>query len=180
LVVHIKTKLERPFQFLPKEITINTLKTKCDFASHETLITKGEMIAMQGWWKAGDECRKHFTKANGTPNRSAYAIAAGKVAKKNEVDTIRKYVGAILTAQDMGYTLDYFLSNKLGIDHVLATVNGKGERKVVAPAKPTRKNAEAKAYEAIMATKEYKALPARARKAIQLLAKGEAFSTVSL
>jgi hypothetical protein len=180
LVVHIKTKLERPFQFLLKEITINTKQTKCDFASHEILITKGEMTVMSGWWKAADECRKHFTKANGTPNRSAYAIAAGKVAKKNEVDTIRKYVGAILTAQDMGYTLDWFIKNELGIDHVLATVNGKGERKVVVPAKPTRKNAEAKAYEAIMATKEYKALPARARKAIQLLAKGEAFSTVSL
>ena len=172
--------MERPFQFQPKEITINTLKTKCDFASHETLILKGEMIALQGWWKAGDECRKHFTKANGTPNRSAYASDAFKVAKKNTEGTIRKYVGAILVAQDMGYTLDWFLTNKLGIDHVLATVEGKGERKVVAPTKATRKNAEQKAYEAAFATKEFKALPARARKALQLLAKGEAFSTVSL
>lgn len=159
---------------------MNTKSNPCNFADHEIQILKGEMIALQGWWKAGVECRKHFTKANGTPNRSAYAVAAGKVAKKNEVDTIRKYVGAILTAQDMGYTLDYFLKNKLGIDHVLATVAGKGERKIAEPVKPTRKSAEQKAYEAMFATKEFKALPARARKALQLLAKGEAFSTVSL
>lgn len=159
---------------------MTTKSIPCNFADHEIQILKGEMIALQGWWKAGDECRKHFTKANGTPNRTAYAKAAGKVAKKNEVDTIRKYVGAILTAQEMGYTLDWFLANKLGIDHVLATVAGKGERKIVAPVKATRKSAEQKAFEAMFATKEFKALPAKARKAMQLLAKGEAFSTVSL
>ena len=124
-MVHIKTKLIRPYQFLPKEITINTLKTACDFAAHEILITKGEKIALKGWWKAGNECRKRFTKENGAPNPTAYAKAAGKVANDNTEATIRQYVGAIISAQDMGYTIDEFK----GIDHLRATVRGAGQRK---------------------------------------------------
>ena len=124
-MVHIKTKLIRPYQFLPKEITINTLKTACNFAAHEILITKGEKISLKGWWNAATECRKRYIKENGSPNPSAYAKAAGKVASDNTEATIRQYVSAVLTAQDMGYTIDEFK----GIDHLRATVRNAGQRK---------------------------------------------------
>jgi len=98
--------------------------TRVEFSKHESLITKGEVIALKGWWHAADECVK---KCDG--NASAYARLAAKQARKNTEGTIRVFVGAVRRAQEMGYTLDYFVSNDLGIEHVRATVAGKGERK---------------------------------------------------
>jgi hypothetical protein len=129
----ITIKLKAPFQFQPKEITINTLKTACNFAAHEILITNGEKTSLKGWWRAGVECRKHFTKSNGAPNPTAYAKSASKVANDNLEGTIRVYVTAVVKVQEMGYTIDDFK----GIEHVRATVAGIGQRKVETKAEPS-------------------------------------------
>lgn len=81
---------------------------------------------MKGWWRAGIECRKHYTKDNGAPNPSAYAKAASKVADNNLESTIRVYVSAVVKVQEMGYTIDEFK----GIENLRATVAGMGQRKV--------------------------------------------------
>jgi len=126
-------KLKGHFQFLSKENTIPANKTKCDFASHEILITNGEKTSLKGWWRAGVECRKHFTKENGAPNPSAYAKAASKVANDNLEGTIRVYVSAVVKVQEMGYTIDEFK----GIEHLRATIAGMGQRKVETKAEPS-------------------------------------------
>jgi hypothetical protein len=104
----------------------------CDFASHELLITKGEQQSLKGWWKAADECRRSFRKENGSPNVSLYAKAAGKVANDNTEDTIRKYVGYCIKAQDAGYKMSEFK----GIMHLRETMCGLGNRAVVEKQEP--------------------------------------------
>jgi hypothetical protein len=129
----ITIKLKGHFQFLSKENTIPTNKTACNFAAHEILITKGEQTSLKGWWRAGVECRKHYTKDNGAPNPSAYAKAASKVADDNLEGTIRVYVSAVVKVQEMGYTIDEFK----GIEHLRTTIAGMGQRKVETKAEPS-------------------------------------------
>ncbi len=162
---------------------MKTQSTACNFAAHEKYVNAGAKTELKGWWKAAEECisNKRFHKKNGTPNVVAYAKEAAIVSYKNRklnddkyfsFNTIQQQVNACVKAIMRGNKMSEFAS----VQNVKDTYANKGVR-VVAPVK---KNADAKAYEAIMATKEYKALPAKARKAIALLAKGEAFSTVSL
>ena len=99
---------------------MKTTKRACAFAKHEVRITKGEFIALGGWWDASNECRLHYSSV------SEYAREAGKVAKANTENTIRQYIGAVAKAQELGYTMDEFL----GIEHLRACVKGNGQRKV--------------------------------------------------
>lgn len=136
---------------------------------------------MKGWWLAAQECIKSFHKKNGSANVADYARIAHAISYANRNQnkgkfhteaTIQQQVNACVKAINLGHKMDDFSSVK----NIKDTYANVGVRTVA----PVKRNTDAKAYEAIMATKEYKALPARARKAIALLAKGEAFSTVSL
>ena len=160
---------------------MKTQSTACNFAAHENKINAGALTELQGWWSAAQECIKSFHKKNGTPNVMDYARVAHAISYANRnknkgqffaQTTIQQQVNACVKAIMLGHKVTDFSSVK----NIKDTYANKGVR-VVAPVK---KNADAKAYEAIMATKEFKALPAKARKAMALLAKGEAFSTVSL
>jgi hypothetical protein len=156
----------------------------CNFADHEKLVLRGDFIALQGWWAAALECinSKEFVKKNGTPNVSAYALNAEKISKKNQkanggkfhsFNTINQQVAACVKAILLGNDINEFDS----INNVKDTYRNE---RVVKDVKPVRKSAESKAYEALYATKEFKALPAKTRKAIKLMHEGKAFSTVSL
>lgn len=101
---------------------MKTTKRTCAFAKHEVRITKGEFIALGGWWDAANECRLHYSSV------SEYARMAAKVATSNKEATIRQYVGAVAKAQEMGYTMDEFAGK--GIEHLRETVKGNGQRKV--------------------------------------------------
>lgn len=137
---------------------------RVDFRKHEALITHGEVLALKGWWRAMLECVKHFDS-----NASAYARVAAKQARANEENTIRQYVTAVKKAYEMGYTLDYFVSRELGIEHVRATVAGKGKREVRKVSNVSMPVARAQKAIKGMNRLELKAVIAEATKALKAL-----------
>ena len=90
------------------------------FVKYEVLINKGNNIALDGWWNAGQECVEHFDG-----NASAYArLASKESASKNKGKvpyseaTIRQYVSYVVRALAQGdKRKDYD-----GIDHLRATM----------------------------------------------------------
>lgn len=163
---------------------MKTQSTACNFAAHEKFVNAGAKTELKGWWKAAEECikNKRFHKKNGTPNVVAYAKEAAIISYKNRklnddkyftFNTIQQQVSACVKAILLGNKMSEFSS----VQNVKDTYRNE---RVVADVKPVRKTAESKAYEALYATKEFKALPAKTRKAIKLMHEGKAFSTVSL
>ena len=164
--------------------TTAEIKQGKKFRTHERQITQGEFTALLGWWNAALDARAMFGDGYGVA--SAYAKLVAKVATDNTENTIRQYVGACLTAMD---TINKNTGKKFvardfkGIGHLRATV--KSDKKGNKPEKfrnPTRKVTAPtrKAYEALIATAEFKALPANERKIIKMLMNGESFSTATL
>lgn len=94
---------------------MNTEKITTSFSVIEAIIAEGEARSLVGWWKAGEECVTLEVSV------STYAAAASKVAVRNTENTIRLYVGAIVRAIKLGYTLADFPDGR-GIEHVRATV----------------------------------------------------------
>lgn len=139
------------------------------FVTFEDEITSGEIIALKGWWKAAQEAIERHGLVRGCASK--YAEEAAKVATRNKENTIRQYVGALLTLIERGHTLDEFVKQGLGIEHARETARGYSTRKPV-----EKKNVKSDvAFDALFRTKEFKALPAKAQKALRLLAKGESF-----
>lgn len=132
---------------------------KTNFRTFErNYITAGEKTSLEGWWKAAEECKAHFTKKNGTPNRAAYADAAAKVAHDNNMDTIAKYVGYVLTAMvtiNVETGKVFKMNDFKGIEHLIVTVKGKGQVK----ATPKKKKSDVSPAQALLRSAEFKALP---------------------
>jgi hypothetical protein len=113
-------------------------KNKTTFGVFESIICKGESAALKGWWAAFDECEALGLSV------SAYAEEAAKVATRNTAGTIRQYIGAVKRCAGLGYTLDEFVAEGMGIDHVRATAaanatrKGKGKKAEVTPVDKAR------------------------------------------
>lgn len=103
------------------------------FATFEKDITRGEVISLQGWWKAAEECIARHGNVYGAA--SAYAREASKVAKKNTFDTIRAVVGDIMKLIEHGHTLGEFVRANQGIDHARSHA-----RKYSTKKSPTKKS----------------------------------------
>ena len=151
------------------------------FTTHEVTINKGEALALDGWWDAGVECRSLGVSA------SEYAITAAKEsARKNKggkhkpysENTIRQSVGYVLRALEQGSKKSEFD----GWIDLRKTMTGSSTKKGKAP-KPvesgTRKVTATtrKAYDALFATAEFRALPAAEKALLRKLAKGQSFHT---
>jgi hypothetical protein len=87
--------------------------TGTNYAKHQAKIDAGQLKELSGWWDAATECRK---KWNG--NAKAYGIQAEKDSvayartkpgvRAHSWNTIRQYVGAMMKAQEAGFTVDQF------------------------------------------------------------------------
>lgn len=141
------------------------------FSKFERIIRSGNKQALEGWWQAALECRELFDG-----NASTYANKAGKVAKDWKAQTIRAYVGRILRLIDIGHKVGEFKS----LEHAWETLgyySNKSKREPVVSGKRTINATTRKAYDALMSTAEFRALPAHERTLIRKLAKGESFHT---
>lgn len=148
------------------------------FTSHEVTINKGNALALDGWWSAGEEC----LALNATASEYA-RVASRESAKKNtgkrkpySEATIRQMVGYVLRAIEQGDKR----STYDGLDHLRATMTQTSTKKgkVVEPTgKRVVTRATRNAYEALMKTAEFRALPAGEKALIRKLSKGEAFHT---
>jgi hypothetical protein len=144
------------------------------------LIDAGQLTELRGWWNAGEECRKRWKG-----NASAYARQASKdseeYAKKKRVrphseTTIRQYIGAMMKAQEIGYSLRDFDC----VDDVrqrVASASTKSKREPVVSGKRTINATTRKAYDALMSTPEFRALPKHEKALIRKLRNGESFHT---
>jgi len=137
------------------------MNSKTKFATHEKAIRRGNREALNAWWNAARECRDEHDG-----NAKAYAIAASKVSADWKMNTIRQYMGELMFLMRMGHTVSEFKS----LEHARETRSQYADKKP-ALAKPKA----GVAYDALFATKEFRALPVKAQKALRLLAKGESF-----
>lgn len=103
---------------LANDRTRRVAQTK--FTKHEVLINKGNALALDGWWAAGEECRSLGVSV------SEYArLASRESARKNtgskkpySENTIRQMVGYVLRALEQGDTRKTYD----GLDHLRATM----------------------------------------------------------
>lgn len=142
------------------------------FSKHERTIRLGNKQALAGWWDAAIECRDLFDG-----NAKQYGTTAGRVAKDWKANTIRVYVGRLIKLMETGHKLSEFKS----LEHAWETLGYYSNKSKTAKPEPTGKrtiNASTrKAYDALMSTAEFRALPAHEKALIRKLAKGESFHT---
>lgn len=154
------------------------------FTRHEKGVTKGEHDSLLAWWAMAEDAVALFGDEYGVA--SQYARLVHKSATDNTEATIRQYVGAVITAMGTINTATgkHFRARDFkGIGHLRATVrSGKKGNKAEPFRNPVRKVSATtrKAYDGLMATPEFRALPAEEKKIIRMLARGENFSTALL
>ena len=154
------------------------------FARHEKIVTKGEHDSLLAWWAMAEDAIALFGDGYGVA--SQYARLVHKTAKDNTEATIRLYVGAVITAMGMINTATgkrFKARDFKGIGHLRQTVKSDKKGKVAEPFRnPVRKVSAStrKAYDDLMATPAFRALPADEKKIIRMLARGENFSTATL
>jgi hypothetical protein len=154
------------------------------FAKHERLVTAGEATSLAGWWAMAEDAVALFGNEYGVA--TAYASLVHKTAKDNKESTIRVYVTAVLTAMktiNKATGKPFRMKDFKGIGHLRDTVKSDKKGKTAEPFRhPVRKVSATtrNAYEALMKTAEFRALPAQEKKIIKMLAKGENFSTATL
>lgn len=156
-----------------------------NFRNMEKVEQKNDADTLRAWWKCANDCREMYGNVYGAP--SDYARLVAKVSQTNSENTIRQYVKAIMDVQEIintatgkKFRLTDFTKNGLGIGHVRATVaNPKKKSSKAEPFRqpPLRKVSAStrKAYEGLMATAEFRSLPADEKKFIRMLARGEHF-----
>jgi hypothetical protein len=137
------------------------MNSKTNFARHERAIRSGNKAALIAWWDAARECRDEHDG-----NAKQYALLASKVSADWKMNTIRVYVGELMFLMKQGHKVTEFKS----LEHARETRSSYATK----PA-PVAKPRASVAYDALFATKEFKALPIKAQKALRLLAKGESF-----
>lgn len=154
------------------------------FARHERSVTKGEHDSLLAWWSMAEDAIALFGDGYGVA--SQYARLVHKTAKDNTEATIRLYVGAVITAMGMINTATgkrFKARDFKGIGHLRQTVKSDKKGKKAEPFRnPVRKVSAStrKAYDDLMATPAFRALPADEKKIIRMLARGENFSTATL
>jgi hypothetical protein len=155
-----------------------------EFAKHERLVTAGEATSLAGWWAMAEDAVALFGNEYGVA--TAYAKLVHKSAQDNTEGTIRIYVGAVLTAMktiNKATGKPFRMKDFKGIGHLRTTVKSGKKGKAPEPFRnPVRKVSAPtrNAYEALMKTAEFRALPAQEKKIIKMLARGENFSTATL
>lgn len=160
-----------------------------NFRAMEKVEQKNDADTLRAWWKCADDCREMYGNVFGAPSK--YAAVVKKGAVTNSENTIRLYVKAIMDVQEMintatgkKFRLTDFTKNGLGIGQVRATVANPPKKNVKPEPfrNPVRKVSAStrKAYDDLMATPAFRALPAEEKKIIRMLARGENFSTATL
>jgi hypothetical protein len=146
--------------------------------SMEDIINMGNAVALDGWWRAGEDCiALGMTPSAYGDKASKESRRASKNGRHYSSNTIRQMVGYVIRAIEQGdKRRDYD-----GLDQLRATMTQTSTKKGKVKEEPTGKrvvNASTrKAYDALIKTPEFRALPKYEQALIRKLAKGEAFHT---
>lgn len=156
-------------QAIRKQERTGTPAGNTKFSKHEKEIRLGNQQALLAWWEAAKECVALYES-----NGSAYARKS--VSKDWKQDTIRCYINRIINLMERGHKPSEFKS----VEHAWETLGYYSNKSKVEKVETGTRVVNAKtrkAYDALFATAEFRALPAGERALLRKLRDGKAFHT---